>query len=189
MKQIIFFLFISITSFSQQKDNSLDNYSDIFKLYKDRYQTVVVQYPGGFWGQKWTHYRIIYKQKRHWFLVDHFASPIKLFKDSVDIRKCHGCDSVYRELVLKGKNLISEKDISTQCIKRTAMVNHNGDSVIRENNLLLWTDLDVQVLEFSNGKNVRRILQLSPSTAQQICPDNQERKLFRDFVNAIKNVK
>jgi len=183
-KKAIFLLFISINLYSQQKDSA--EFSDIFKTYSEKYQTVVVQYPGGFWGQKWTHYRIIYKQKWHWFLADYFVSPIKLFNDSVVINKCYNCAEVFKQLLLKERELKSENEITTRCRKLTPVVNRNGDSAISERNLDTETHVGTQILEYRIKKKKGTVWQRTPEVALEICPESIERRIFFDLLHAIK---
>jgi hypothetical protein len=189
MKTIVFLLILSTNAFSQEKDMyGHDQFSEIYKIYSDKHKKVIVQFASvPFWGQKWTRYKILYKQKRNWFAVEHFTSPAQLQKDSVVVNKCSDCALVYQQLRSQEKKLKSEKEITTPCTKVTPVV-YMGDSANKFQDLHWISDLDSQVIEYRDGKKTKRIIQLSPTEALNICPEVKERKVFRDLLNAIKSV-
>lgn len=188
MKQIIILLFFSVKVSAQTSDSANLWFSDIFKTYSSKYQKLLVQYPSGFWGQKWTHYRIIYETKRKWYLADYFSNPLKLFNDSISVRKCNDCKLVFKQFLSKEKLLKSEKEITSTCRKRTLITNNKGDSVVSEQDLNLVIDAGSQALEYRINKKKKSIVQKSPEWAVEICPENEERKIFREIVNTIQNV-
>lgn len=189
IETICLLLILSIKTFAQASDLANLQFSDVFKTYSSKHQRLLVQYPSGFWGQKWTHYRIIYETKRKWYLADYFSNPLKLFNDSISVRKCNDCKLVFKQFLSKEKLLKPEKEITSTCRKRTLITNNKGDSVVSEQDLNLVIDAGSQALEYRINKKRKSIVQKSPEWAVEICPENEERKIFREIVNAIQSVR
>lgn len=184
MKQIILLILVSIDLYGQSKNAT--KFSNVFTNYSEKYKFVIVQYSGGFYGQKYTHYRVIYKEKQKWFLVDQYVSPIKLFSDSVVINKCDTCAVIFRKLQLEIKELKSENEITMPCRKFTSIATGRGDSAVSERDLNLETNVGSQFVEY-RIKTIRSIVwQRTPEVALAICPESKERRRFSDLVNAIK---
>jgi len=191
MKTIILLILLSlnffINAFSQQVDIKKDNLSDVFKTYNAKYKKVIVTLSEVYGAGRWFHYKIIYEERGAWYLTDHFVDRLLIRNDSITINKCRDCKLVFKQLVSKQKELKSENDIQSPCRKITKVV--SGKDTLNKIEDLHWiADLDTQVIEYRNGKAIKRIIQLNPSTALQICPEDEERKVFRDLVNAVKNV-
>lgn len=191
MKRIVllisFSLNLFISAFSQQVALKNDNLSEVFKTYSAKYKKVIVTLSEVYGAGRWFHYKIIYEEKRVWYLADHFVDRIPIKNDSITIDKCRDCKLVFKQLVSKQKELKSENEIQSPCRKITKVV--SGTDTLNKIQDLHWiADLESQVIEYRKGKAMNKIVQLSTSTALQICPEDEERKVFRDLVNAVKNV-
>ncbi|MEO6071384.1 MAG: hypothetical protein ABIP31_12630 [Chitinophagaceae bacterium] len=179
MKPLLFCLSLILC---QNKGNAqgviyYDQFSTIFQKYEKQYKEMIVHVISGNLAT-YSHYRIIGRKKKKWYIIDYFKNKSSFYPDSVIKRQqCLNCDSIYR--VIEENNLLNlkkEEEIKEPCIRRT-----ESTSISLDDN----EHVPYHIIELKIKGHKKKLVYRDPRYALEICPQSKERQRFLNVIWAI----
>jgi len=176
---LVVFLLVSIPVFSQIST------SRVFQRYQLQYQDLIV-YSIPEWGPR-DHYRILGFTGKGWELIDYYAAYTALFQDSIIKKPFPNQAWVLNEIMqARLTELPTEADLKEPCFRKQYFIEGKDTSVSIVSTLGHFSHPDYHRVAYQLQGKKGEIVYAEINEAAVLCPDQQERKRFRDIIYAIK---